>query len=622
VSISRLTIRGSDDNVRSPPRTGVHFVDGPATSATLAPGTSRDIAVTWLPAEATHPRQAFGHVLITSNDDARSEVAMGFHANLPTPLGSLGARSLSLLVALPLLVPLWIAARRLGMPSVERSMRAPFLAMAAAELATALYVFQRFLPGIGRADGNDGYQAIERCAWVRAIGAEYHVGVDGLSVGLVLLVAILALVAGALTPPQRMTGAYWAALALLVSGAMLVLVALDVVLLFAAWVIVVLSVVLVVSSSETARSRRSAAKALLVGALGSAALLVVLVALSLASGRTFLVDGSPADHTLMLPELARTNLLAVGPIFGIPFIDFVWTLLLVAVAAATPIIPLHGWLPDAIEDAPTGAGILVAGAATTLGPYVLVRVGLQAMPEGARWASDTMCAMGAIQVAYAGCCALEQRSLRRFAAYATLAQAGVWLFALGSLSSRGLAGGISGQFAHGLAAAALLGTIGAIELRRGTGDLAGLRGMTQDSPELTELMGALLAASLGVPGFAVFWALLLSVLGGFAGHPSLAIVVVGGWVASVAAHGRIAQESWSGASTSIHDGGPQHEPSKSGPSASIPSTTLATTVIPLLLVSLLLGLWPTPLLATMAATTADIIREVEPAAASATTPAR
>ena len=102
--VSRVAVRGDEDDVRSPARLGVRFVDGPATSATLAPGASKDLLVSWMPDKDPRVKQALGHVVVTSTDEESGEVAMGFRAEVPTGLGWLGEHALSVLVLLPLLV--------------------------------------------------------------------------------------------------------------------------------------------------------------------------------------------------------------------------------------------------------------------------------------------------------------------------------------------------------------------------------------------------------------------------------------------------------------------------------------------------------------------------------------
>jgi NADH-quinone oxidoreductase subunit M len=610
--VSRVAIRGDEDDVRSPARVGVRFVDGAATSATLAPGASKDIVVSWMPDKDPRVRQAYGHVVVTSTDEEAGEVAMGFRAQLPTGLGWVGAHALSLLVALPLMVVLTAAVARLSRRRDTPLVRQVALAVGALEVLLALWVWMRFAPEVGRADGNDGFQLVERSVWVRAIGAEWYLGVDGVSVALVVLAAALGLVSLAVARPgERRTDAYHAAHALLVSGVVAALVALDLVVLFVAWQLVLVALVMLVGGWGGARSEHAAAKIATYGAVGSAAMLAAFVALSRASGKTFLVDGSGVAHALSIPELARTSFASKGPILGVPFVEAAWVLLFVAVAVATPIVPLHGWLPETLEEAPPGVAILVAGVVVALGPYVLLRVGLGAMPEGARWASASIAALGVLSVAYGGLCAMAQRDLRRFAAYSAIAGSGACVFGVGALTSQGIAGAVAGLFAHGLAAALVLGVAGALEARVGTCQLGRLGGLGEEAPALAAALGMGLAVSLGVPPLAGFWGPLLALLGGFARHPVLAAVMAMALVASAAAHLRVARMVVAGRlDPSLRTSEPLERFAGKLPDA---STRELAVLVPLALLAAVLGVWPAPLLSTVASGVLDVSATVDPA---------
>ncbi|HEX3343833.1 MAG TPA: NADH-quinone oxidoreductase subunit M, partial [Polyangiaceae bacterium] len=291
--VSRVAIRGDEDDVRSPARLGVRFVDGAATSATLPPGASKDVVVSWMPDRDPRVRQAFGHVVVTSTDEEAGEVAMGFRAQVPTELGWIGAHVLSLLVMLPLVVVLAAAAARLARRRDEPLLRHVAVGAAITEVLLALWAWARFVPDVGRADGNDGFQFVEHAVWVRSIGAEWYLGVDGVSIALVVLAAVLGLVSLVVARPGDLRAdAYHAAHALLVSSIVAALVGLDLVLVFAAWQIMLVALVMLVGGWGGAGGEHAAAKLSTYGALGSAAMLAAFVALSRASWRTFLVDGT------------------------------------------------------------------------------------------------------------------------------------------------------------------------------------------------------------------------------------------------------------------------------------------------------------------------------------------
>jgi NADH-quinone oxidoreductase subunit M len=608
--VSRVAIRGDEDDVRSPARLGVRFVEGPATSATLAPGASKDLVVSWMPDKDPRVKQAFGHVVVTSTDEESGEVAMGFRAQVPTGLGWLGDHALSVLVLLPLFVVFVAGASRLAGRRDDPSVGQISVSVAVVELLLALWVYARFATDVGRADGNDGFQLVERWVWIRSIGAEWYLGLDGVSVALVPVAALLWLVALVIARERRHTDAYYSATALLAASVAGVLVGLDLTIVFAAWQLVLVALVMLVGGWGGRRADHAAAKLAGYGALGSGAMLCAFVALSRASGRTFLVDGTAVAHTLSIPELARTAFAARPPILGMPFHEVTWVLLFVAVAVATPVVPLHGWLPEVLEEAPAGVGIFMTGIVTGLGPYLLVRVGLGAMPEGARWAGASLAALGVLSVAYGGLCAMAQRDLRRFVAYASIASAGGALFGIAAFTPQGIAGALIGTFARGLASALLLGGASALERRLRTTSFSRLGGLPTEAPRLAAALALGLATSLGVPCLAGFWGPLLSLLGGFGRHPALGALFAASVVAVAVAHLRVARltllgrfdEAWrTSAALEVHKG--RLPDLSSRELAALAGVALVVGVV---------GVWPTPLLSAMASGVRDVAATVEP----------
>ncbi len=610
LAISRIAIRGDEDDIRSPGRVSVRFVDGAASSAVLAPGTAKNAIVTWLPDRDPRVRQAFGHVIVTSADETAGEVAMGFRAELPTGLGWFGEHALSLLVLWPFAATLVLVGASRAAGWSEAVVRRLTLAIGALELLLAIWAFRRFAPDIGRASGNDGYQFVERFVWVRPAGVEWYLGVDGSSMPLVLLAAAVALLGLIVASGEPRSGEYYVGAALLATGVMGVIVALDLALLLAAWQLVWLALVLLVGGWGGARCQAAAAKLATYATLGSVALLFASVALSRASGSTFLVDGTTALHTLSIPELSRASFAAKGSILGVPFVNAAWVLLLIAVAMATPLVPLHGWLPDVIEQSPAGVGIVVAGAVLTLGPYLLVRVGLGAIPEGARWAGASVAALGAIGAVWGALCAMVQPDLPRFLAYMAISAAAMSLYGIGSLTPEGIAGGGFLVFVHGLSSALLLGVYAALEQRVGARAAARAGGLAAEAPLLALLAAIALGVSAAVPGLAGAWGVLLTMLGGFVRYPTLALMIAGVLVVSAAAHLRFARALFLGRGRSSTQGVAAAAPF--GGRLPDASWLEIASLVPLAALALLLGLWPAPVLSSIVVAARDCSAVVDP----------
>jgi NADH-quinone oxidoreductase subunit M len=610
LTVSRASIRGDEDDVRSPSHLSVRFVDAAPTSATLAPGAAKDLVVSWMPDKDPRVRQAFGHVMVTSTDEEVGEVAMGFRAQLPTGLGPVGAHLLSLLVVLPLLVVLLVGLLRLVGRRDDQLVRRASIAVAAAELVFAFWAWRRFVPEVGRADGNDGFQLVERAVWVRSLGAEWYVGVDGTSLPLVVLAAALTLVAVVVADAERRDDAYLAALAMLASSVISTLLALDLVVLFVSWELVFLALVLLVGGFGGARAQHAAAKLGTYGAIGSAALFIVLMALSRASGRSLLVDGAPVAHTMAIPELARTSLLSKTTLLGWPLLAVAWILLLVVAGTTSPIPPLHGWLPEVLEEGPASATILLGGVVVALGPYLLLRVGFGAAPEGARWVGAALAAFGALSTGWGSLCALAQRDLRRFVAYASIASVGTSLFGIGALTPQGIAGAMTALFAHGLAVAMLLGVAAALDQRVHTCQAPRLGGMAAETPGLAAILFIALGVSVGLPGLAGSWGVFLSLLGGFVWHPVLAVLLVAAMVVSVAAHARIARLVVFGRVDPAWRTNAYLEP-YGGRFPDATSREIAA-FVPLAAVALLLGVWPAPLVSAIEVAARSASQSVNP----------
>jgi NADH-quinone oxidoreductase subunit M len=205
---------------------------------------------------------------------------------------------------------------------------------------------------------------------------------------------------------------------------------------------------------------------------------------------------------------------------------------------------------------------------------------------------------------------MAQRDLRRFIAYATVAAGGACVFGAGAFSPQAIAGAVAGLFAHGIAAGLLLGVAGALDRRVRTSALARIGGLGEETPVLALLAGVGLAVSLGVPLFAGFWGQLLVLLGAFARHPVLASVMALAIVLSAAAHLRVGRLMLLGRfdparrKTSMLDPFGGRLPDATGPEVAA--------LVPLVLLALLLGVWPTPLLSSIAAGARDVSSVVDP----------
>jgi NADH-quinone oxidoreductase subunit M len=611
--VSRIAPRGDEEDVRIPSRLSARFTEGGGTTATIPPKASRKVLVTWIPEHESRMKQLFGHVIVTSTDEPAGEVAMGVTAQIPRGLGFISEHALSLLIFLPLLGALGIFGLRYAGYTDDKPLRWVGLGVTGAQLLLALWVFQNFNGDVTRADGNDGFQFIEHAVWVRSLHIEYFVGVDGTSIMMVLLTALLAFVGAvaSFTIDKRLK-AYVALYLLLTSAMMGVFVTLDLVLFFAFWEGMLLPIYFLIAIWGGPKREYAAVKYFIYTHAGSILMLLAIIALSNNADRTFLVDGSTATHSFSVPELMRVSYNAKHlTIFGLSFVKVVWVALFVAFAIKLPMFPFHTWLPDALTEAPTPVSILLAGVGLKMGAYGILRVSFGILPDASRWAAGAMVAFGTVSIIYAALCAMAQTDLKRLVAYGTVSQMGFCLVGLGSMTPQGISACLLQMFSHGIIVAMLLLLVGAIQERAHTREIEKLGGLASEMPLYTLFFGFAFMASLGLPGLSGFWGTALAIVGAFPSYRVLACIAATGALLSAAYHLSAVQrvclgpfkESWRKSAFLEPFGG------------KFPELTVRemASLAPLVALCLGLGLWPVPLLSAVSGGVRDVTSLVNPA---------
>ncbi|MBX3186238.1 MAG: hypothetical protein KF819_04450 [Labilithrix sp.] len=609
--ISRIAVRGDVGDPRAPPKL-VARLDSGALPATVAPGTSRKAVVHWAPEHGVRLRQLFAHVVVTTSDEASGEVAMGVRAQVPGLLGPLESHVLSLLIGLPLFgAVLTFVARAIGRRD-DRTPHVIAVASLACQTALAAYVYRGFAADVSRLDGNDGLQFVEHAVWIRSISAELFFGVDGTGAAALLVTSAVALV-GILpdrTVPRGATGYHGAylTLAAAVPGA---LCAMDALLFVLFTTVAVIASALLVGGWGGEERRAAALKLAVLGAIAIVFLLVAVVAVSREADPTFLVDGAKTTRTFSLPELSRVAFGAKGAtLFGGAIVKVAFVLVLVASLILLGAFPLHGWLAPVFVEAPTAAGALVSASLPTLGVCALLRIGCAVLPEGMRWASGVVVALGAVTAAYGALGALGQSDLRRLAAFATVGQVGFVLLGAGSLTPQGISGAMVLAATRALACALFLILAGAAEARAQTGDVDRLSGVATQMPGWATALGAAALGQAGVMGLGGAWGPMLALLGALPNYPPLAFVAAMALIVAAAAHflalarivfGKLA-ESW------------QKSPLLEPFGGRFPDLSARewASVAPLATLVVLLGLWPASLFASTTGTVRDLTNAVSP----------
>lgn len=609
--VSRIAVRGDAADPRAPPKLIARVADA-ALPLTIAPGASRKALVQWTPERGGRLRQLFAHVVVTTSDEQSGEVAMGVRAQVPGPLGPLEGHLLSLLVGLPIVGALLVfVLRAMGRRDDQTSHVIALLSLAL-QSALAIYVYRGFAPDVSRLDGNDGLQFVEHAVWVRPIAAELFFGVDGTGAASILVTSVIAFFAmlPERTSPRGVSG-YHAAYLVLAAAIPGALSAMDG-LLFVLFVsVAVVASALLVGGWGGEGRREAATRLALFGTLAVVLLLVAVLAVGRQADPTFLVDGTKTTTSFSLPELSRVALGAKGAkLFGGALVKVAFALVLVASVVLLGAFPLHGWLAPVVEEAPTSAGALVGASLPSIGVATLLRVGCAVLPEGMRWASGVVVALGAVTAAYGALAALGQPNLRRLGASAASSQVGFVLLGAGSLTPQGLSGAMVLASTRALSCALFLVLVGMMEERARTRDVTRLSGVATAMPGWAAALGAAALAQAGVLGLAGAWGPMLALLGALPNYPPLAFLAALALVVAAAAHFLVLSRILFG----TLDAGWARSPELGAFGGRFPDLTPREwmAVAPLATLVVLLGVWPAPIVWTTTGTVRDLTNAVSP----------
>ncbi|MDB5216000.1 MAG: NADH-ubiquinone oxidoreductase chain, partial [Myxococcaceae bacterium] len=375
--------------------------------------------------------------------------------------------------------------------------------------------------------------------------------------------------------------------------------------------VAVLSSALLVGGWGGPERRDAAMKLALLGTIAVVLLLVAILAVSREADPTFLVDGTKTTSTFSLPELSRVALGAKGAkLFGAALVKVAFVLVLFASVVLLGAFPLHAWLAPVFVQAPTAAGALVSASLPTIGVCALLRIGCAVLPEGMRWASGVVVALGAVTALYGALGALGQTDLRRLAAAGTTAQVGFVLLGAGSLTPQGLSGAMVLASTRALACALFLVVAGAVDDRAHTRDLTRLSGVAAQMPGWAAALAVAALGQAGVMGLAGAWGPMLALLGALPNYPPLALVAALALVLAAAAHFLVLSKVVFGRLASEWSQSPLLEPF----GGKFPDLTARewTSIAPLAALVVLLGLWPAPLFASTTGTVRDLTNAVSP----------
>ncbi|MEX2100334.1 MAG: NADH-quinone oxidoreductase subunit M [Acidimicrobiia bacterium] len=363
---------------------------------------------------------------------------------------------------------------------------------------------------------DDGMQFISKHSWISDLGISWHLGIDGISLFLVVLTGLLFPLALLGVKPKHDEKSYTAWLLLLEAGCLGVFLSLDLFLFFVAFEIVLVPMYFLIGGWGYAERVYAALKFFLFTMLGSAFMLVSILAL------VWLHQSATGELTFDLITIAETQSIAIETGRWL-FAGFA-----IAFAVKVPIFPLHTWLPDAHTQAPTAGSVILAGVMLKLGTYGFLRFGLYLFPEAAAWFAPTLVTLGVIGVLYGAVVAAMQRNIKRLVAYSSVAHLGFIILGTFAFTTEAVSGGVIQMVNHGLSTGALFFLLGMIYERRHTYEIVELNGIQKAAPVLAAVFTVVMMSSIGLPGLNGFVGEYLILIGSFATRQWWAVVAAAG----------------------------------------------------------------------------------------------
>jgi NADH:ubiquinone oxidoreductase subunit 4 (subunit M) len=505
-----------------------------------------------------------------------------------------------------------------------------------------------------------GYQFVVQRSWIDDFGISWHLGIDGISLFLVVLSGLIFPLAIVAVTPHHDPKPYYSWLLVLQAGCIGVFCALDLFVFFVMFEIVLVPMYFLIGGWGYAERVYAALKFFIFTMLGSALMLVGIVALvvlhrdaarddvdaqasriqseaqaeiaELAQGVQGLDPNDPntaavyqvlqaqvdeinadtqeriealpeADLTFDLPTIAEAQLVEDDSSSANP-IDWSaarWIFLAFALAFAVkvPLFPLHTWLPDAHTQAPTAGSVILAAVMLKLGTYGFVRFGLYLFPEAAAWFAPGLVTLGVIGIIYGAVVAAMQKDLKRLVAYSSVAHLGFIVLGTFSITTQGIEGGIFQMINHGISTGALFLLVGMIYDRRHTREIAALKGLQKAAPILAAVFTVVMLSSIGLPGLNGFGGELLILVGSF--------LTRRWWAVAAAAGVILAAVYLLWAYQRVFHGEPDEE------NASVPDLTWKEGLVMAPLVGLIvfLGVFPKPMLERIEPSVERLVEHVE-----------
>ena len=427
---------------------------------------------------------------------------------------------LSLLIWLPILGAIVVAFIPRDKEGIIRYTAAGFTGV---QFIIAILLWRKFEPG------NGSMQFMERLEWIPSLNISYILGVDGLSLPMVILTAMLFFIGVFVSwNINKAVKGYFALYLLLDAGVVGVFLSLDFFLFYIFWEVMLLPMYFLIGMWGGPQREYAAIKFFLYTLFGSVLMLVGILGLYFTCGKTF--------DILLIMERAPEALDGVLW-WGMSAAKVIWVLLFIGFAIKVPVFPFHTWLPLVHVEAPTAISVILAGILLKLGVYGIIRVNYGILPNAVWWFAGGLAILGLVNVIWGGLCALAQTDLKKLVAYSSINHMGYLLLGMAAViaggsvngsnlmaAQAGINGAVFQMFNHGTISAMLFILVGVIYEQAHHRDIEGFGGLASQMPIYTAIVALAFFAGLGLPGLSGFVSEAMCFIGAFPVFRTMVII--------------------------------------------------------------------------------------------------
>jgi NADH-quinone oxidoreductase subunit M len=340
-----------------------------------------------------------------------------------------------------------------------------------------------------------GFQFQNKVSWIPSIGVQYYIGIDGISLLLLLLTSFLGVISilSSWTAITERVKEYYACMLILQTGMLGVFISLDFFLFYIFWEVMLVPMYFLIGIWGGPRRLYAAIKFFLYTLLGSVLMLLGILAVYFYYPK---VTGSP--YTFDITEFIRV----LGPLTDPAWLEmqkWVFLAFFIGFAIKVPMFPFHTWLPDAHVEAPTAGSVILAGVLLKMGTYGFVRFSLPMLPNATKYYLPAMLALSVTGIIYGALVAMVQKDWKKLVAYSSVSHLGFCMLGVFALNQQGLYGGILQMINHGLSTGALFLLVGIIYERRHTRLISEYGGLSKQMPVYATLFMIVTMSSIGLP---------------------------------------------------------------------------------------------------------------------------